>query len=244
MDYGKWLKREMDRISERGERTKNIAALMHRLRRSLNHYYPYERGEVPLTSEQIEICAEFFGVESPLKRKAHERHDNGVASRANVVPLRSAIPAPISEFTRYPILGVVDAGAFREADSLSQVEQRDIDGPINDIYPNATRMAWESRGDSMNEAGILDGTILLGVDFQESGGILTNGMTVVVQQDRGGLIERSVKAVAVYPDRIEFQPRSSNPIHKPIIYRNGEADNDNLIEVTVLTVVHCILKML
>lgn len=244
MDYGKWLKREMDRISERGGRTKNIAALTKRLKKSLNHYYTYERGDVPLTSDQIEICAEFFGVESPLKKKSNERHDSAVAARNNVVPLRSTLPAPISEFTRYPILGVVDAGAFREADTMSQVERREIDGPVNDIYPNAARMAWESRGDSMNEAGILDGAILIGVDFQEAGGILTNGMTVVVQQDRGGLIERSVKAVAVYPDRIEFQPRSTNPIHKPIIYRNGEADNDNLIEVTVLTVVHCILKML
>ena len=248
MDIAKWLKREMDRISERGQRTKNIEGLMKRLGKSLNHYYTYERGDVELTSDQVDICAEFFGVEPPLK-KPNNNHRNDTA-KENVVQLRasshlrSSPAATVSSFANYPILGTVDAGAFREADSLSQVEGREIEGPLHTVYPNARRMAWEARGDSMNEAGIIDGSILIGVDFNEASGALANGMIVVVERNRDGLIERSVKIVAIYPDRVEFQPRSNNPAHKPIVQRYGDSDSHSPVEIRVLTVVHCVLRML
>lgn len=229
MDYGKWLKREMSRISARGQKTKNIEALMKRLKKSTNHYYTYERNEIELTPKEIEICAEFFGVESPARQKA------SLAPPTNVIPFQPA-PAAAAHSIDYPVLGIVDAGAFREADMMAQVEPRNIAGPPNTTYPHATPMAWEARGDSMNEAKIFDGTILLGVDFQQAGAVLTNDMIVVVQQNRGGLIERSVKAVAIYPDRIEFQPRSTNPLHKPFVYENG--GDDGVSEVTVLSVIH------
>jgi SOS-response transcriptional repressor LexA len=231
MDYGKWLKKEMTRISARGQKTKNIEALMKRLKKSTNHYYTYERGEIDLTPKEIAICAEFFGVEPPTKQKP--------SAETNVIPFHP--PGVGSKTIEYPVLGVVDAGAFREADMLAQVDPRTVPGPANTAYPHAAPMAWEARGDSMNEAKIFDGTILLGVDFQQAGAVLTNDMVVVVQQNRGGLIERSVKAVAVYPDRIEFQPRSSNPLHKPFVYENG--GDDGVSEVTVLSIIHCTVNL-
>jgi SOS-response transcriptional repressor LexA len=136
--------------------------------------------------------------------------------------------------TSYPVLGVVEAGAFREADLINDVEPRMIEAYHDDVYPNARPMAWEVRGDSMNQLGIVEGMVVLGVDFQQAGGTLQNGTIVVVEQNRGGLIERSLKVVALYNDRTEFQPRSSNAIHKPIIYRNGNSPD---AEVRVLTLV-------
>jgi SOS-response transcriptional repressor LexA len=231
MDYGKWAKREINRIKEPRGSTATVEALAKRLGIAKVTMYGRLRGETEFTTEEIIKAAEFFGVEPPIKNNGHR-----VASQGNVVPLRpEAVPVD-RDVVYYPVLGTVEAGAFREHDMLSQVEPRSVPGGKNLSYPNATPMAWEVRGDSMNQEGIIDGTVVIGVDFSETGGGLTNDMIVVVEQDRGGLIERSVKAVAKFPDRIEFQPRSTDPRHKPITYKNGDHNED--ISVRILTVVH------
>lgn len=232
MDYAKWANREIDKITEPRGRTATVEALAERIGMAKVTLYGRLRGETEFTSDEITKAAEFFGVESPpLKGNGHHRHTAG-----NVVSLRRPAMPAILDWIEYPLLGTVEAGAFREADMHSQVEPRSVPGGRNATYPNATAMAWEAHGDSMNEEGIIDGTVLIGVDFNEAGGVLANGMIVVVEQDRGGLIERSVKKVAVFPDRTEFQPRSTDARHKPIIYKNGNRDDD--VSVRILTVVH------
>jgi SOS-response transcriptional repressor LexA len=234
MDYAKWANKELDRIAEPRERTATVLALAERLgMKSKSTIYKYLEGERKFTTTQVDICAEFFGVESPARKRDQQNGDN---MRSNVVPMRSTASPIDNEWITYDVLGVVEAGSWREADMLSQVEPRRAPGEKNTSYPNAKPMAWEAHGDSMNEEKIFNGTILFGVDFQDTGGILTNDMIVVVERSRGGMIERSVKAVAVFPDRTEFQPRSTNPIHKPFVYKNGHSDDD--AEVRVLTVVH------
>lgn len=146
------------------------------------------------------------------------------------------LPNPQAGLVQYPICGVVEAGSFREVDLVSQVEPASASLPRDSVYPNATPMAWEVRGDSMEQKALIDGTIAYGVNFQETGLPLQNGMIVVVEQNRGGLIERSIKAVAKFGDRIEFQPRTNNPIHRPIVYHNGDSLSSDA-EVRVLTLI-------
>lgn len=242
MDYAKWADREIDRIAEPRERTKTVEALAERLAMAKVTLYAYLRGQYKFNTTQVGIMAEFFGVETPAKGKQPNHvpnhapsHSNHTQPSGNVISLHSS-RAAVREWITYPVLGTVEAGSFREADMLAQVEPKEQPGPRLSSHPNATPMAWEAHGDSMNDEGIFDGTILFGVDFQEAGGALANDMIVVVEQNRGGLVERSVKAVAIFPDRTEFQPRSTNPIHKPIIYKNGNRDDN--VEVRILTVVH------
>lgn len=231
MDYAKWANQQIDKIAEPKERVKAVEALAERLGMAKVTLYEYLRGKRKFSTKHLGIIAEYSGVESPVPR----RHANG-AHTNNVVHLPRAVHIPGRGGALYPVLGDVKAGSFTEADLLAQAEPYDIPGPQNPIYPNATPMAWVARGDSMNNANIFDGSILYGVDFQQTSGVLKNDDIVVVEQNRGGLLERSVKAVAIFPDRTEFQPRSTNPIHKPIIYKNRDHDDD--VTVRILTVVH------
>lgn len=234
MDYGKWIERGLAK-ADRGEKTKTIEALAKRLRLSPSHFYQYKQGKIIPTKKQIAIMAEFFGEDPPqIKKPQASGAVNHISG--NVVALHPTARTIDREWISYPVLGAVEAGAFREEDMLAQVEPRSVPGERSQSHPNVTPMAWEAHGDSMNEVGIFDGTIIMGVDFQEAGGVLSNNNIVVVEQNRGGLIERSVKAVAIFTDRTEFQPRSTNPIHRPIIYKNGNSDDD--VAVRILTVVH------
>ena len=230
-DRAKWMNQQIDRLKEPRGRTATVEALAERLGIAKVTLYGRLRGETEFTTDEMIKGAEFFGVEPPIKVAGHTR------PAGNVVPIRPArLPPNFNEWVEYPVLGVVEAGAFRESDMLSQVEPRTFPGERNRTYPNATPMAWEVRGDSLDDMSIIEGTILVGVDFNEAGGVLVNDKIVIVEQDRGGLIERSAKVVAIFPDRIEFQPRSKDPRHKPIVYKNGKTDDD--ISVRVLTVVH------
>lgn len=151
--------------------------------------------------------------------------------------------APVNKSAKVvtvPIDGYVEAGMFRDGDQLSQVE-RNFTTPRDSKYPNVKHMAYEVRGDSMNLAGILEGDTIIGVDFQETGRPLANGMKVVIEQNRDGLIERSLKVAMVYPDRVEFQPRSTNASHKPIVLMNKNKTSASK-QIRVLAIVRRITR--
>jgi hypothetical protein len=78
--------------------------------------------------------------------------------------------------------------------------------------------AFEVRGDSMVDAGIPAGSIIVGPDFKGRRlPDLEPPAVVVLERERGGLVERSALALAKYMDRIEFQPRSPNEKHKAVV---------------------------
>lgn len=228
MDIGKWLDRGLDK-GEPNEKTIRAQELAERMGYSNGTYlYKFINGERKLSKRRIAIAAEYFGEPDPTSKKPPPPP----TPKSNIV----AMPTARSDVVPHPICGVVEAGAFREIDLVSQVEPQTVSLPRDEIYPNAAPMAWEVRGDSMEQKALIDGTIAYGVNFQETGLPLQNGMIVVVEQNRGGLIERSIKAVALFGDRVEFQPRSNNPIHRPIVYKNGDSLSSDA-EVRVLTLI-------
>jgi transcriptional regulator with XRE-family HTH domain len=238
MDYVKWIESNLAK-ADRGEKTKMIEDLAKRLGMSTNHFYPYKRGEIVPNKKQIAIMAEFFG-NHPTHVKKPQPNSAPNHTSGNVVALRPAPTAIDDEWITYPVIGVAAAGTFREPDMPIQARRRSVQGEKSSSHPNATPMAWEMdvRDDSMNEAEskIFGGAVLIGSDFQETGGVLANDMIVVVERRRAGMIEISVKVVAILADRVELQPRSTNPIHQqPIVYKDG---HDNDVQVRILTVVH------
>lgn len=126
-----------------------------------------------------------------------------------------------------PIVGDVEAGAFREAPEFDIDDMEYVGDYPDREFPHARRIGFRVRGDSMNDLKprpILEGDKVIGLDFQDIEGqvVLRDGMIVVVEQTRDGghTREWSVKQLEIYEDRYEFCPRSTNKRHKPIVIPN------------------------
>lgn len=175
------------------------------------------KGKRQLKVHEIPRIAEYLEIEAP---NVEARPVSGATA-----PVRRA--------------GEVEAGAFREVYEFDQSEPEEMYIEPDRRYPNARRMFFEVVGDSMNDlrpTPIFPGAKCICVAFEDIAHQveLRDGMIVVVQRTRddGHFREWSVKQLAMFNDRVEFLPRSTNPKHKPIVVpRDHEADNGTSIEV-------------
>ena len=149
-----------------------------------------------------------------------------------------------------PVVATVEAGAWREVNELDQDDMEWVTVPADDKYPDATQRVFDVSGDSMNKLEpypITNGSRIVAVDYDEiaSRVPLRDGLVVVVQRSRNGGQERelTVKQVAWFDDRIEFQPRSTNPKHKPIVVEHDNWE-DNGVEVAIVGLVRDIIHRL
>lgn len=148
------------------------------------------------------------------------------------------------------VVATVEAGAWREVDEFDQSSPEWVAVPPDDKYPDATQDVYDVAGDSMNALQphpITPGSRLVAVRYDEisSRAPLRDGLVVVVQRSRNGGHERelTVKQVAWFEDRIEFQPKSTNPKHKPIIVEHDSWE-DNGVEVAIVGLVRDIIHRL
>lgn len=145
---------------------------------------------------------------------------------------------------RLPYAGVIQAGAFLAVDEYFNQDPEQVPTYVlpDPAYPRVRQYAWQSRGDSMDEAGILHGMWVVGADaadYIDEYGEIETGDLVIVERLRyqGQERELTVKEVHFYRDRYELRPISSNKDHKPIIVeRNHDADGDEE-EVKIIGVV-------
>lgn len=149
-----------------------------------------------------------------------------------------------------PLVAIVEAGAWREVDELDQDDPEWVTVPADDKFPDATQRVYDVSGDSMNRLEphpITPGSRIVAVDYDEiaSRSPLRDNLVVVIQRSRNGGQERelSVKQVAWFEDRIEFQPRSSNPKHKAIVVEHDNWE-DNGVEVAIVGLVRDIIHRL
>lgn len=174
-------------------------------------------GEREIKAREIPVIAAYLGVEMP----------SGSAELAEVqsplVPVR--------------LQGIVEAGAWRDAEDLNQDEPVLLYEPRDPDFPQARMMAFDVSGTSMNALKprpILPGDRVIAVDFEDTGLAIREGMVAIVRQTRAGgqLIEWSIKQVALFDDRIELQPRSTEAKHKPIVVtRDLQADDGRVVEI-------------
>jgi SOS-response transcriptional repressor LexA len=155
------------------------------------------------------------------------------------------------KMTPVPIVGDVEAGAFREAPEFDIDDMEYVGDYPDREFPHARRIGFRVRGDSMNDLrprSILEGDKVIGLDFHDIEGqvVLRDGMIVVVEQTRDGghTREWSVKQLEVYEDRYEFCPRSTSKKHKPIIVPNTvfhDPSEDDGRRVRILALVRRII---
>jgi hypothetical protein len=152
--------------------------------------------------------------------------------------------------TSAPVVAIVEAGAWREVDEFDQSDPEWVSLPPDEKFPNATQEIYLVSGDSMNALEphpITPGSRIVAVRYDEIAGRspLRDGLIVVVQRTRDGghVRELSVKQVAWFDDRIEFQPRSTNPRHKPIVVKHDDWEENGVV-VEVLSLVRRIMHEL
>lgn len=181
------------------------------------------QGKRGIKAEELATIAQFLGTEPP--------QSNGEPANQSLLPLKK------HPLTMLKIVGVAEAGAFRQQDMLTQVPETYLQVPPSEAYPSATHYALLVRGDSMDKRGIFDGDHVSVVDYAEIGAPLKNGTLVHVQRSAdGGYIEWTVKEVHAFPDRYELWPQSTNPSHKPYtIPRSNYGAYDP--EITILGIV-------
>ncbi|MBU0479515.1 MAG: transcriptional repressor LexA [Proteobacteria bacterium] len=112
-------------------------------------------------------------------------------------------------FREVPIVGRVAAG-------LPLYAQQEWDGSVivdGDIYRGDNLFALRVQGDSMKDAGILPGDLVLCEPRQYA----ENGEIVVALIEHE---ETTVKRFFLHPDHIELRPESAQ--HQPLLYNFGE----------------------
>jgi hypothetical protein len=153
------------------------------------------------------------------------KSQNGEATPTDPDPAASAeIRLSTQKTVMVPVVGAVEAGAFREAPEYELAEVEYLAEPPDREYPHARLIGFDVFGDSMNDLKprpILPGDRVIALDFHDLEGmfVLRDDLIVVVEQTRDGghTREWSVKQLEIYEDRYEFCPRSSNKRHKPIV---------------------------
>lgn len=206
--------------------------------RLANDHSKLKRDRAELMAKHLGVTAEDLMLNRlPWEAKTSAPPDADGVKRGN--PLGSAI-----------VVATVEAGAWREVDEFDQSDPEWVAVPPDDKYPDATQDVYNVAGDSMNALQphpITPGSRIVAVRYEEiaARAPLRDGLVVVVQRSRNGGHEReiTVKQVAWFDDRIEFQPRSTNPKHKPIIVEHDNWE-DNGVEVAIVGLVRDIIHRL
>lgn len=132
-----------------------------------------------------------------------------------------------------PVVGTIAAGAFMDISIKDQGEPQEYITVASDgRFPHAEQYALKVQGDSMN-LKYPDGTYVTCVDYASSGLALKNGMSVHVERYQGQLVETTLKVVEFENGTLVLSPRSSNAVHKPIVFRYDEEHSDVLIKGVV-----------
>lgn len=144
--------------------------------------------------------------------------------------------------TGLPVVGRIQAGNWLDITIFDpEADQRIVAAPRDPRFPRARHYCLEVVGDSVDRI-YPEGTIVVCVDFAESGLSLKSGQFVHVERRRGGgqMVEITLKEVLLGPKRsITLLPRSSNPAHQPVHIRKSakSAAEDDGTEVLVRGIV-------
>lgn len=114
-----------------------------------------------------------------------------------------------------PIMGIIEAGQFRDISLEDQSDERPTIAVARDErFPNAAQYALKVSGDSMDEL-FANGSFVTCANWADTGLHLRPGLIVHVERTIGSLVETTLKEIdGTGP--FTLKPRSRNPKHKPI----------------------------
>jgi SOS-response transcriptional repressor LexA len=135
-----------------------------------------------------------------------------------------------------PVVGVVEAGQFRDITLIDQDEEHRTVNVVKDgRYPQARQYALRVSGDSMDQM-FADGSYVICVSFADTGLNPKSGMIVHVERRIAGthLVETTLKEVEYRGRRCFLLPRSTNTKHKPIEIHPDDEKTETVIQGLVI----------
>ena len=128
---------------------------------------------------------------------------------------------PVAIDNRLSIVGVVEAGVFRETVVFDADNQYEVAIPAPRNLPTAHAFGLEVRGPSMNLL-YPEGTVLVCVKLPDMSRDLRDGDHVIVYRRDGDMVEATCKELRMVNGGPWLWPRSSDPNHQAPI----QADHD------------------
>lgn len=131
-------------------------------------------------------------------------------------PQPRRIGAEMVPIERIEVIGQVKAGTWQDAVEWHATERKQLHLPIDTRYPGLKRFGLELEGDSLNLLYPLPKTTVICIPFTELDREPENEEVVLAQRRRHDLVEATCKVYVTRNKETWLEPRSSNPVHKPI----------------------------
>lgn len=131
---------------------------------------------------------------------------------------------PVGVAATAMLVGIVEAGVWRESEALKIEEEIPIPYVPDQRYINLKQVAWRVSGQSINRVAP-DGSYLITVRFIDLGRGPRDGEIVICQRSRHGEVESTAKRVKFAGGDIQLVPDSTDPrFQKPVWLKSEERE--------------------
>jgi transcriptional regulator with XRE-family HTH domain len=133
-----------------------------------------------------------------------------------------------------PVVGDVQAGVWREIDVVDEPKHSPLPIGPDPRYQAATQFALLVLGESMNKV-FAAGTFIVCVPWEQLGRQPRENDIVVVERQRDGMVETTVKRIEIQNRKLVLMPESTDPRFQSPIELDGSLEHDRIV-VTALVV--------
>lgn len=204
-----------------------VPALAAKLGLNRTAIYKLMKGTQPIKTRELPIIALYIGEPVPPLPGEEKWQTSKRASRRSTGPVATTI-----EIERE-----IGIGTWSEDGQLRDADIKTISIVVSPEFPSAQHHAYKFKGDSMDDIGVLDGDIIFCVAYEDTASTPLDGKAVVIERNRAGLIEVSLRIAKVFSDRVEYVTASRNQSYKPVIVdKKGKVKNELNETVKVVSV--------
>lgn len=132
------------------------------------------------------------------------------------------------------VIGEVQAGVWREIDFADEPKHPPLPLGPDPRYQNKQQFALLVQGESMNRV-FTPGTFIVCVSWTDIGRNPKEGDIVVVERRRDGMVETTVKKIAIQNRKLVLMPDSTDPRFQNPIELEGSLERDEIV-ITALVV--------
>jgi SOS-response transcriptional repressor LexA len=145
----------------------------------------------------------------------------------------TALPEPKSR-DEIPIIGELRAGHSIDPAIIKSSNLGTVTLPKDKDFPDARRLAFIQKDESMKSAKINNGDILICIEPTDKIVPAEGSLVIVETIDNKRRIELSARIFTVLKDRIEYRSSDSAPLYKPVVVMNNEKESKEKVRVVAI----------